>query len=1005
MAAIIQSWRNGANLNTGVSRDDLLAGELITVSSADTATTYAWSLVFQPEGSTASFSGDVTQQSPGGFTVDREGPYLVRLIVDLGLATEDTQFVRLRYLTVLGDLALVSAGETVTPTGSIPVDLTATGWANDQNRNLLTLLGFIQQTAASGRILYVDPNSGTEGYGDYPTVQQGIDAAVAAGAALTTPYIVAVRPGLYTEDVTFKPHVHVLGWPGAPQDDSRTTTIRTNGGAHQTSLASPTDLIILSGLTLENVIANTAAVLEKSGVGHLFAHRVNFSQWGLSVGQGPAVAVSEGTSEFDHCTLLFAPTTGVGLVAFSQAMATASTAAVFRSSTITGPSGMLLDTGFTGVGSTTLTDTDVAATVAGGVGINTTAGDLTIQYSRVRAPLGTPLQVNPTAAALGSTFGVTVRWSFFDGDLSVDVGGGGGTLSLGSVEYGSLTFPSGTAGLTLAATTKAASLYYDPAGSGGVFTSESVQAVIDEIAVLIDKVNTLDDAYDGGVPGSGAGRRIIADQGAVEIVDAASPSDPVPANITNGKLRVVGGVEVGAIGKPEVDLSPNPYGNGPQVLMGWTTWANGSIFGTSSTVMARATGTPLFRNYNLRLQTQSSLTGGNIGRVILRGGDGLSNGATTPDAASLYLQAGSGLDAVAGAAGDIYVAPGDSAAGTSGSFVLVRPSTATPASVTAAGVWVGGVTGDVVIATDMGAVTVSLAAADNLAATLAKFDATGHVVATQLGGVITLTSVTTGPTAEVYFLSADAGVDAALGVFNGQIPVAGTWPEFVAFRASAANEVTIGANGATGPMIYNADTGKLTVPGLIDPTGLILDTNVPLNPGTSKGIIFVGDGAGGTNIGDLYYRWEGGALQNVSAAIGGATGFDVQDNGILVPNSPFTTLNFLGAAVTATDGGAGTVNVTVTAGGGVVAGVARERFPAASFTGGAPSTHALAFTPDNNAAVAGLFDLLRNGVSDMTPVLFSPVTAKQWRINAGVLEIGTDITASGDDYQVVYPHT
>lgn len=139
MAARIRSLQNGINPVDEASRDDLALADVITVSSLDAATTYQWDLMFVPEGSAATFSGDPTQVSPGTFTIDLEGPYLVRLIVDAGLPSEDTQYVRLRVLTAILNLHLVSAGERRDGTGIIPVDVDAEGWANEQNANLQAL--------------------------------------------------------------------------------------------------------------------------------------------------------------------------------------------------------------------------------------------------------------------------------------------------------------------------------------------------------------------------------------------------------------------------------------------------------------------------------------------------------------------------------------------------------------------------------------------------------------------------------------------------------------------------------------------------------------------------------------------------------------------------------------------------------------------------------------------------------------------------------------------------
>lgn len=139
MAARIRSLRNGITPVDEASRDDLTVGDVVVVSSLDAATTYAWTITFAPDGSLATFSGSSTAISPGSFTVDAEGPYLIRLVVDQALPTQDTQWVRLRALTSTLGLTLVAAGERRDGTGIIPVDVSSEGWANEQNNNLLNL--------------------------------------------------------------------------------------------------------------------------------------------------------------------------------------------------------------------------------------------------------------------------------------------------------------------------------------------------------------------------------------------------------------------------------------------------------------------------------------------------------------------------------------------------------------------------------------------------------------------------------------------------------------------------------------------------------------------------------------------------------------------------------------------------------------------------------------------------------------------------------------------------
>ena len=61
--------------------------------------------------SSAVLAGVVNSPGPITFVVDYEGSYLIRLIVDLGLLTQQIVFVRIRYLTKFGKISLVAAGE------------------------------------------------------------------------------------------------------------------------------------------------------------------------------------------------------------------------------------------------------------------------------------------------------------------------------------------------------------------------------------------------------------------------------------------------------------------------------------------------------------------------------------------------------------------------------------------------------------------------------------------------------------------------------------------------------------------------------------------------------------------------------------------------------------------------------------------------------------------------------------------------------------------------------
>jgi hypothetical protein len=1050
MAASIRSLLNGGTPITGASRNDLRAGDIITLQSVDSATTYAWTMAYKPEGSAATIPSPLSQ-NPGSFTVDLEGPYLIRLTVDLGLPTENTQFVRLRYLTIFEDFTLVAAGEQNNSGIPVPVDQGISGWADDQNRNLLKLINFVSRVSTSGRALYVDSNTtdggatpdpvtgNVEGYGDFATVQEAINYAATQTPSLTSPWVILVRPGSYQEDLTLEPHVHIVGWSGnsAAATEQRLVYIQGN---HSATLPLNADFLMLANLTLENISNSTTPMLSKAGPGSMAVYRSALLQNGTASAQGAAIEVTAGTATLDHCYLLM--NAGAGASRPPVSVSGSGTTVTIDSCQLSGPSGLLLgDNTIAVVRDSRITSSSGGA---GATGIRSTGQSLLLEYSRVETVASNSVTINPLAAAVANNVDLTIRWSFLSGDLYYDTTGivGSTSLSLGSSEYGSLTFPGGTPG-TLAATTKATSLFYDNSTSG--LSSSTVQDALNEVAALAQAVMTLDDAYDGGSPGSGSGRSIVADQGAVQILDAASPADPPDVNNPNGRLQVTSNVQIGAIDAEEIDLDPNPYGNGPRIVMGQSVTANNTPFGSTAFLLGNSTGNPLYRNYNLRVGTLSSEGGGRIGQAIVRGGSSLTGG-TAPTPGAVVLQSGSAHDAAVNGAHILFL-PGDSAGGTVGAVLFGRPSDATEATLTGAGAFSGGVTGTIRFATDMGAIEVDIDAADNLATVLTKFNATGQVVATQLAGVITLTTVTKGPIAEVFYLNDTVGgtLDVALGTFDGQVQVNGTLASSIRFDVSADNEITIGAGGATGPMIYNSDTGKLTVPGIIDPIGLVLDQTVPLTADPGKGVIFIGDGTGGTTVGNFYYRYEGGTLQDVSAAIGGATTMEVSDEGSSL-GTAFTNLNFTGSGVTAVDGGGGEATITITSGtpllirdegvdveantdtinflgAGVtaVAGVAgtveitipggaggiavtREAFAASSFSFGAGvSTHVLTDTPDNSASLRGIIECYRNGVADMTLVVGIPASSAQFRISGGSLEIGSDITATGHTYKVVYP--
>lgn len=821
------------------SRDDLLLADTVLLNSANVGSSYAWSLAFTPEGSAAAFSGSPLAQSPGSFTVDVEGPYLIRLQFTDGTGTTE-QFVRLRALTSFGSLKLVAAGERVDAV-PVPVDITAAGWADTQNYNLLSLLSLVTQTSSSGNSVVVDPI-----LGDYQTIQDAMDYAQTQTPSAASPWVVLVKPGLYIEDLTFYPHVHLLGWPG--NKNAAEVKIRNaTTASHTAVLTLVGDQLSLAHLQLDILGSTANPLLAASGAGTLFIENCKLTASGAGGPQGPALFL-------DSPTILIAKNTEF---ASNSGSSVASYALRVEGDAFLNSCEVNIR-GIEALSASTVRLLDTEVEVSGSYGINSSATSLILEYSKVSGAVTSDIAFNPSGAAVAGSVAAELRWSQL-GDVSFNINGIVGTtdLTLGSVEFDSLTFPGG-ATTTFVASTLSSTLFYDNTTSG--LSSENVQDALDEVQVLAVAVRTLTDAYNGGDPGpTGSGRTIVADSGAVQILDSATPSDPIPAGNTDGNLEVIGSIKTGAITKPEQTFDPNPYGNGPLILLGQEVWPNDAPYGASAWILANSTGNPSFHNYNLRVQTKSTDGGGfsgEVGRVILRGGDALSN---LLDSSSVFVQAGRGVDAGGGDGGSVWIAPGDSTGGTGGSVFLVRPEDGTPASIVGAGVFVGGVTGTAVFSTDMGAVTLSIDAADNLAAVIVKVDATGFLVGSNSAGALLLTTVSTGPTAEVYLLSATVGLDTALGVFTGQTMTQGTWPSFMEIQVSAADEITFGPN-ALNPMIYNASTGKLTVPGLIDPTGLILE-GAPA-PGTTatQGALFVSDGTGGLDAGKLYYQGPGDAL-------------------------------------------------------------------------------------------------------------------------------------------------
>lgn len=103
------------------SNDNVPLDVLVNLDSQDTATTYLWSILSQPAGAPSDVLSSTTDKSPT-FTPTREGSYLIQLVVDQGLVTEDTDQVIVAVLELETGNRIPAVGETTQNDAS-------TGWA------------------------------------------------------------------------------------------------------------------------------------------------------------------------------------------------------------------------------------------------------------------------------------------------------------------------------------------------------------------------------------------------------------------------------------------------------------------------------------------------------------------------------------------------------------------------------------------------------------------------------------------------------------------------------------------------------------------------------------------------------------------------------------------------------------------------------------------------------------------------------------------------------------
>lgn len=530
--ALIQSLVNGINPVVGASRDDLRAGDVVQLNAVGgPANNYAWSLAYKPEDvnrtpSSAELLGDIFGPGPVTFTVDHEGAYLIRLVVDAGLPTQDVQYVRLRFDTRFAGLKLVAAGERRDGTGIVPVDASAHGWADDQNFNVNRLKHFVKHAAASGRLIYVDANRGknnlwppndpdvAENFADFSSINDAILAAVSnpefngtIPPSSTQPMVVAVRPGFYEEDVLFRPYVHVIGWPsiaagvGEHPDFDRSVTVRCvnaggpPAGTMTADIPNLGEYAYVANMVLENVGATTNALVRKVGEGDAYFVNVEFMQaGGGAANQGAALSVERGRALLHDCRVVQEDTFSGDSVAFRvQSPGGQPTQLVATDSMFIGPSIGTVDEDQMGA-NTALFSRCKFSQVGdnpSSFGLRTWSENMVLEDSHVTTdPTGVvtqAIQANADAAGTPGDLVVTLRRTRLGADeagatllgITINSTGVSGTpyLRLGSSEYGTITQ---VGSITRQALTLGTSLFYNNASSGLV--SQTVQDAIDEIA-------------------------------------------------------------------------------------------------------------------------------------------------------------------------------------------------------------------------------------------------------------------------------------------------------------------------------------------------------------------------------------------------------------------------------------------------------------------------------------------------------------------------------------------
>jgi hypothetical protein len=763
----------------------------------DAATTYAWTLADTPNApdGTASVAAllapENSNTSTARFIVDNEGAYLVRLVVDQGLPTESTQFIRTAYKTKFGNILMVAAGERRDETGTIPVDASAKGWSGIQNENIQRILGIMRRTASSGRVLYVDSNRGrdrtansddatntfelpgsdtsgtadeliitAEKHGDFSTVGEAITYAAGSvgrgepAPSQGEPWLIKIKPGLYSEDLVFQPWIHLMGegtaqWASAstPAEGSHEVVLRTANAAGQSHRFQPsadTDQVHLMNLRLENTDAAAVAPVLLVDRGVFRAEGCVIAQMATAIGPGAALSVTganyaslllfsssvvsyQDNADTDVALKIDLNATTVKLVDVD--LKAVRTAFEVNASLFEMPAAQI-----------TLRDCDlvssngIAARVYGPAQF--TGGVLqgaTAAQGLVLDGFGAGAATKPGGVPVSLT-NVVLAGQITVDDIqavgAVTVTTSGLTMPRNATPPSPFLLTTGTP--TMEHTLRAFSLGYDGDWQGWDGTdvspavpataqvgNKNVQDVLDILLNLVMPLGispfwSLTTAYNGLANpspltlGAGLGRSILADDGAVQITGASSPvgfTTGFDADL-NGGLQVEGQLDVGSFGVDgkgsEITLDPNTWGGGPILRFGRTVYPPGYGAAASVNAVARVIAGPQLGTatelnaYNMKVGSRDlgDANQGELGSAILAGGSRLDTAAgTARTAGDAVVRAGDHMDAtdLVGEAGDLLLAPGYAANANHGVVIVACPDTGTSMTLDAANPFPGNI--------------------------------------------------------------------------------------------------------------------------------------------------------------------------------------------------------------------------------------------------------------------------------------------------------------------------